>query len=457
MLLDQIFTEFAKKSPVAVMIRATMEYVLSAARINQIFEETTVGQYTRELAFSTVCDLLGSVTLGAHKSVHSAYQKSIEDVSVSLTSVYNKLQGVETNVSAELVRQTAIDMEQIIRGMDGGALAAPFPGYRTKILDGNCLAATEHRIFELREIAAGPLPGKSLVVLDPQLKLIIDVFPCEDGHAQERSLLGEVLETVAPRDLWIADRNFCTNGFLCGLDRRGACFVIRWHRKLAYEECGSWRQIGQTETGVAFERPVRIRDEEGEWATLRLLRLNLYNPTRDGDDELYLLTNLPEADASAIVAAELYRDRWLVETAFLHLTKSLNCELNTLGYPKAALFSFCMALLAYNVLAVTRAAMRASWGQEAGDDNVSTYHLADEISGVYRGMMIILAPASWRRFQTMTSAQFSSQLLELAKNVKLKAFKKRSRGPKKPRKPRSSSPNEPHVSTKKILDASKRR
>lgn len=57
----------------------------------------------------------------------------------------------------------------------------------------------------------------------------------------------------------------------------------------------------------------------------------------------------------------------------------------------------------------------------------------------------------------MTSAQFSSQLLELAKNVKLKAFKKRSRGPKKPRKPRCSSPNEPHVSTKKILDASKRR
>ncbi len=40
----------------------------------------------------------------------------------------------------------------------------------------------------LRAIGAVALPGKSLVVLDPELRLAINVFPCEDGHAQERSL-----------------------------------------------------------------------------------------------------------------------------------------------------------------------------------------------------------------------------------------------------------------------------
>ncbi len=43
-------------------------------------------------------------------------------------------------------------------------------------------------------MAAGPLPGKSLVVYDPGVRLPIDVFPCEDGHAQERSLLKTVLK-----------------------------------------------------------------------------------------------------------------------------------------------------------------------------------------------------------------------------------------------------------------------
>ncbi len=49
------------------------------------------------------------------------------------------------------------------------------------------------------------MPGKSLVVLDPALGLAIDIFPCEDGHAQERSLLSAVLETVEASDLWIGD------------------------------------------------------------------------------------------------------------------------------------------------------------------------------------------------------------------------------------------------------------
>jgi hypothetical protein len=54
------------------------------------------------------------------------------------------------------------------------------------------------------------MPGKSLVVLDPALMLAVDVFPCEDGHAQERSLLASVLPSVEAGDVWIADRNFCT-------------------------------------------------------------------------------------------------------------------------------------------------------------------------------------------------------------------------------------------------------
>ena len=50
--------------------------------------------------------------------------------------------------------------------------------------------------------------------------LAVDVFPCEDGHAQERSLLTGVLPSVEAGDVWIADRNFCTNKFLFGIAAR---------------------------------------------------------------------------------------------------------------------------------------------------------------------------------------------------------------------------------------------
>ena len=76
------------------------------------------------------------------------------------------------------------------------------PGYRVKILDGNAIAASEHRLKVLRQISSAPLPGQSLVVLDPSLMLAVDIFPCEDGHAQERSLFDEVLRTVEEDDEW---------------------------------------------------------------------------------------------------------------------------------------------------------------------------------------------------------------------------------------------------------------
>ena len=197
---------------------------------------------------------------------------------------------------------------------------------------GNCLPASEHRIQELRTTSAGPLPGKSLVVLDPALGLAIDVFPCEDGHAQERSLLGEVLETVTPGDLWIGDRNFCTHGFLTGIIHCESHFILREHKKLAWEPVrGSGpTQVGKTENGMVTQQKVEVVDEYGDVHVLRRVELRLNKPTRDGDRTIALLTNLAARAASARKVAELYRKRWRIETAFQELATHLNSEIWTL-------------------------------------------------------------------------------------------------------------------------------
>jgi hypothetical protein len=57
------------------------------------------------------------------------------------------------------------------------------------------------------------------------------------------------------------------------------------------------------------------------------------------------------------------------------LTETLTCEVNALGYPKAALFGFCLALMAYNAVAVMKAALRAVHGQEKVHQDISSYYL----------------------------------------------------------------------------------
>jgi hypothetical protein len=59
--------------------------------------------------------------------------------------------------------------------------------------------------------------------------LITDVFLREDGHAQARSVIHEVLHTVNAGDLWIEARHFCTRGLMDGMARRGAAFLVRQH------------------------------------------------------------------------------------------------------------------------------------------------------------------------------------------------------------------------------------
>lgn len=449
-MLSPVFEKFVNKSPISVMARSVMERVLNLDQLNEWFDSTAKEQYTKDLLFSTLFDLMSQVVLGSQKTVHSAYQASKEDIGVSITSIYNKLNGIEINTSAQLVRYAVEQVEPLIKKL-GGTVRSPLPGKRIKLLDGNCIEKSQHRLEELRSMAAGPLPGKSLVVYDPVLRLPIDVFPCEDGHAQERSLLKQVLLTIEPDDVWIADRNFCTIEFTCGIDSRDAFFCIREHKKFPWEPLGKEKYIGKVETGKVYEQPILVRDYSGKEYTFRRIRVNLKNKTRDGDTDIFIISNLSKRSANAKTIARLYRDRWTIETAFQHLTEHLNSEINTLGYPRAALFGFCVALVAYIIMSVLKSALASIHGAEIIDKQLSGYYVADEISATYRGMMIAIDYDHWIVFRQMTPTKLAKILKELAANVRLSAFKKHPRGPKKRQPKRKSCKNTPHVSTAKII------
>jgi hypothetical protein len=99
-----------------------------------------------------------------------------------------------------------------------------------------------------------------------------------------------------------------------------------------------------------------------------------------------LLSTVPAEAVDACTLARLYRERWTLEKAFLHLTVRLRCEINTLAYPPRALFGLAMAVMAYNVLAVVKATLRQVYGAEAIDEGLSGYYLVNEMANVAQSL-----------------------------------------------------------------------
>jgi hypothetical protein len=449
-MLSSIFEQFVQESPVSVMARVLMERIFAPERMDGLFTKYANVQYQQDLLFSSQVDLMSLVVCGIHKSVHAAYKARAGELSVSTTALYKKLSGIELGVSQALVRETSNDLVSLIQAM-GGEQPNLLPGYRLKIVDGTCLAATDHRLDAIRAFAAKALPGKAIVILDPRAKLVTDIILCADGHAQERSLFEQLLSQVKSLDLWCGDRNFCTANFLFTIRLKKAFFVIRQHGSLGFRELSELKPLGETETGKLFEQEIEI-SYKGEILQLRRVLLKLFIPTRDKEWEIAILTNLPSDDATAAKVAELYRNRWSLENLFQTVTENFNGEIQTLAYPKAALFSFSMALIAYNILATLRGALGSVHGVSKIEVGLSDFYLVDEIQGTYRGMMIAIPPLQWEVFRTFSLDQMVHLLQQIALSVNLKRFLKATRGQKKKRKPLIVDTKHRHVSTAPLLD-----
>ena len=449
--LGCLLQRFSERNPIPVMIRALLERSFHASCLDEWFEQASDHQYTRQLMFSTVFDLVGQVVFRHHSSVHAAYQGSTEDIGVSITSVYNKINGLEPPVSAELVRYSATQGQALIEQLE--AYNAPLlPGYRIKVLDGNTLEGREHRLAETRARSAAPLPGQSLAVLDPALGLITDLFACEDAYTQERALLSAVIETVQSGELWIADRNFCTVAFFQALQARRAHGLIREHEQLRFKPEGAMQPRGRIKSGQVAEQTIEIEATAQRAAlTVRRIRVRLDQPTRQGERDLYVWTTLPSQAADARRVAQLYAERWCIETAFQKLTVELRCEINTLGYPRAALFGFASAVVAFNVMAVVLATMKVVHGHEVVEQQVSSYYLGNEIANMAESLDSILDAEHWAVFQSMSTPDFANWLVETAQHIQLRKYRKHPRGPKKPAPKRTHDPKKPHVSTARLL------
>ena len=151
------------------------------------------------------------------------------------------------------------------------------------------------------------------------------------------------------------------------------------------------------------------------------------------------------------MVARVYRGHWRLETAFQMLATALTSEIDTLAYPKAALFGFAVAVVTYNVLATAKAALAKVHGADTIEREFADYYLAAELDAVAAGMAVALPTQNWPVFRTLALTEFVAFLLTLAQNVRLARFRKHPRGPKKPQPKRSYDPKHPHVSPARLI------
>jgi hypothetical protein len=430
------------------MTRIALDWIIDGTPLDRLFEEVAEGQYTREFTLTHFVQVMLDVASGNRPSPRAAFLRRDLQLIASISAFYRKLNRMELAVPEEVVRCTARRARQLIVA-GGGLLPEPVEGYAARILDGNVLTGAEHRIVPLRTTWSAGLPGKSLAVYEPASGLILDLILEEDAHCQERALVHRV--DVEPGQLWIMDRNFCVRALLFRIARRGAFFLVRWHRTtLPFEPAGPLRACGRCATGEVFEQPIDVADGAGGVHRLRRIVLALDQPTRDGETEIVLVTNLP-AEVTALACCETYKGRWRIEGHYQALTELLHCEVPTLGYPRAALFAFSMSAVAGNALAVLKGNLRVAHGAEIAAE-VSDFALVDEVAEVYPGMMVGVPPARWPRLARRRAAQVAGLLNELAERVPVHRMFRCRRGPKKPRPRRSSGKRIHHVSNKKLLD-----
>jgi IS4 transposase len=451
--MDEMLKRFSKEAPVAVMARLGLQRAISADWVDQVFAEHSKTQYTRELLFSTVVELTSLVSLGMRPSLHAAAQKMKENLPVSLTALYDKVNRVEPDVVRALVSGSAARLTPVMASLRKGA-APMLPDWRIRIIDGNHLPASEKRLAPLRGFRGAALPGHSLVVYDPEVDLVIDLIPCEDGHASERGLLPPALAAATRGELWMGDRHFCTSPAIRFATALGAAVLFREHKAHPHPtSSGLRRKVGRVATGVAYEEPVVLAATKDEPAlVMRRIEIVLDTPTRDGDTVIRLLTTLPKK-VKATVVAQLYRKRWSIEGLFGRLEAALKSEVRTLGHPRAALLAFGTAVVAYNVLAVVQAAIAAAHDLEAAGIEVSTFYVADDVRSDYRGMLIAIPPDRWARFDTQSPAVLARTLVTIAANLDPRTVRKHPRGPK-PNVERGYAPRamvQRHVSTARVL------
>ena len=103
MILGEGFEKFLDRSPVSVMVRGILERVFDPEKLEGVFSDHALLQYTRELTFAHCVELMSDVVFRIVPSVGAWYKAHHDEMPVTRQAVYDKLKHLELPTAAGLV------------------------------------------------------------------------------------------------------------------------------------------------------------------------------------------------------------------------------------------------------------------------------------------------------------------------------------------------------------------
>ena len=170
-----------------------------------------------------------------------------------------------------------------------------------------------------------------------------------------------LIEHIGKGDLLLADRAYCSYGYISKVLARGGHTVMRLHQ--AREKALNWRKgkrISPHERLVFWQRPMYSSvsrsmsreewDELPETLELRLVRLG-YEDRHGRKPKMTVVTTLTDSvQHDGIELHALYASRWEIELRLRDIKTTLNFEILKVRTPKMAAKTLRMIRLAYNLL-----------------------------------------------------------------------------------------------------------
>jgi len=87
MFLGKCFEKFMERSPVSVMVRGTLERVFNPEKLERVFADNAVLQYTRELTFTQCVGLMSDVVFRIAPTVGAWYKRHQPELTVTRQAV----------------------------------------------------------------------------------------------------------------------------------------------------------------------------------------------------------------------------------------------------------------------------------------------------------------------------------------------------------------------------------
>jgi putative transposase len=235
-------------------------------------------------------------------------------------------------------------------------LEAELPRYsgphRVKIMDATYVPVCDS-LFPWADF----MPGKSAVKLH-------FLLAAASGAPQEMQVTsGQVHELEVARalnfasgDLLLLDRGYVDFAWLYSLHQRAVGFVTRLPRNVRYQVVQ--KTPVPADTAVLADQTIRLTTAHSRGRYPEPLRLVHYRDPETGKEYVFL-TNL--ADLSALAVADLYRQRWQIETFFRWIKQNLKIKTFYGTSENGVLIQIWTALIAYLLLLWLKLRSLAGW------------------------------------------------------------------------------------------------